>query len=72
VAEIMRDECATALTPASDTFWVLAAALRGFVEAEGGGDLPLEVRVTLFGSFTAGLGQRQGGGDHLQGLCRSL
>ncbi len=68
----MRDECATALTPASDVFWVLAAALRGFVEAEGGGDLPLEVHVMLLGSVTAGLGQGQGGDDHLQGLCRTL
>ncbi|KAK9831545.1 hypothetical protein WJX81_007869 [Elliptochloris bilobata] len=42
VAALMRDECATALTPGSDIFWVLVAALRGFVEGEGGGDLPLE------------------------------
>ena len=40
----MRDECAFALTPGSNLFWVLVAALRGFVEGEGGGDLPLEVR----------------------------
>ena len=40
----MRDECASALTPGSNVFWVLVAALRGFVEGEGGGDLPLEVR----------------------------
>ncbi len=68
----MRDECATALTPASDVFWVLAAALRGFVKAEGGGDLPLEVRVTLLGSVAAGLCQGEGAGDHPQGLCRTL
>ncbi len=43
VAALMRDECASALTPASDLFWVLVAALRDFVAAEGCGDLPLEV-----------------------------
>ena len=45
VAALMQDECAAALTPASNMFWVLVAALRGFVEGEGGGDLPLEVRA---------------------------
>lgn len=45
VAALMRDECASALTPGSNVFWVLVAALQGFVEGEGGGDLPLEVRA---------------------------
>ena len=39
----MQDEAADTATSSSDDFWVLAAALKRFVENEGGGSLPLEV-----------------------------
>lgn len=42
VKAILND-AATSLTSNSDDFWVMAAALKRFVDAEGHGDLPLEV-----------------------------
>mmetsp|Transcript_8982 Transcript_8982/g.19249 ORF Transcript_8982/g.19249 Transcript_8982/m.19249 type:complete len:537 (+) Transcript_8982:66-1676(+) len=42
VRSILEDEAASSLTADSDDFWVLAAALRAFVEQEGEGHLPLE------------------------------
>jgi amyloid beta precursor protein binding protein 1 len=43
VTEILADAKAddASLTPSSDNFWLLARALREFVAAEGGGQLPL-------------------------------
>ena len=41
---MLRDESAASLTPASSDFWVMAAALRDFVDHEGGGKLPVQVR----------------------------
>jgi hypothetical protein len=38
----MQDEAADGATSSSDDFWVLAAALKRFVENEGCGSLPLE------------------------------
>ena len=41
---ILQDE-ATHVDAKSDDFWVLAAALRAFVEEEGHGALPLQART---------------------------
>ena len=41
VAALLTDEAATP-SPSSDSFWVLVAALKRFVEGEGGGCLPLD------------------------------
>ena len=43
VRAVLEDE-ATRIAPQSPDFWVLAAALKRFVEGEGGGSLPLEAR----------------------------
>lgn len=40
---ILQDEAAARVAAKSDDFWVLAAALKRFVEEEGHGSLPLEV-----------------------------
>lgn len=42
VRAILEDE-ATSVSPDSDDFWVLAAALKRFVDNEGQGCLPVEV-----------------------------
>lgn len=42
VQAIMQDEAAESASSSSDDFWVLAAALKRFVENEGCGSLPLE------------------------------
>jgi len=42
VQALLQDACATTTSPSSSNFWVLVAALRRFVDAEGGGVLPLE------------------------------
>ena len=39
---ILEDEAATKLTFNSTDFWILAAALRNFIQNEGGGQPPLE------------------------------
>lgn len=39
----MLEDEATRVGPQSTDFWVLAAALKRFVEQEGAGSLPLEV-----------------------------
>lgn len=39
---ILEDEAANNLTPDSSDFWILAAALRTFIQNEGGGQPPLE------------------------------
>ena len=41
---MLGDEMAASLTPASSDFWIMATALRGFVDQEGGGKLPVQVR----------------------------
>ena len=35
------------VSPESDDFWVLAAALKRFVDGEGKGCLPAEVRIPI-------------------------
>ena len=47
VQAIMRDEAADCAASNADDFWVLAAALKRFVENEGCGSLPLEVTQHL-------------------------
>ena len=42
VRAVLEDE-ATRVGPQSPDFWVLAAALKRFVDGEGQGSLPLEV-----------------------------
>ena len=44
VQMILQDDKAESLTPSSSDFWFTAAALRDFVQGEGGGVLPIEVR----------------------------
>ena len=46
VRSILEDE-ATSVSPESDDFWVLAAALKLFVDNEGKGCLPVEVSWLL-------------------------
>jgi len=43
VRAILQDEAAAGVAAKSDDFWVLAAALKRFIEEEGHGSLPLEV-----------------------------
>ena len=40
----MLEDEATRIDPQSSDFWVLAAALKRFVDGEGQGSLPLEAR----------------------------
>lgn len=40
---MLHDDEATHVTESSPDFWLLAAALRAFVDEEGRGSLPLEV-----------------------------
>ena len=47
VQAVMYDPSATELDGSSSSFWVLAAALRDFVEGEGQGSLPIEVFCPL-------------------------
>ncbi len=43
VRAVLHDDEATHVTESSPDFWLLAAALRAFVDEEGRGSLPLEV-----------------------------
>ena len=43
VQAILQDSKAANLEASSDDFWVMAAALRDYVEAEGEGCVPIEV-----------------------------
>jgi amyloid beta precursor protein binding protein 1 len=54
VQEILRDEKAINITDKSDEFWILAAALREFVDNEGKGDLPLSGTIPDMTADTTG------------------
>lgn len=54
VQQILRDEKASNISEKSDEFWVLAAALKEFVENEGKGDLPLSGTIPDMAADTAG------------------
>ena len=55
VRSILEDE-GTSVSPESDDFWVLAAALKRFVDNEGKGCLPVEVSnlPSTLSSFVVG------------------
>ena len=44
VRSILADEAVNRLSKDSDNFWVLAAAMSRYVDNEGNGQLPIEVR----------------------------
>ena len=48
VASILFSLRTASLERSASDFWVMAAALRDFVEAEGGGNLPIQVPLVLF------------------------
>ena len=45
---MLDDGAAVDLTPRSADFWVLAAAVRRFVQQDGNGQLPLQVRLASY------------------------
>lgn len=48
VQSILDDPAADVAGKPAEDFWILVAALRQFVEAEGEGNLPLEVSLHLY------------------------
>lgn len=53
VQAVLRDEKAASLTEQSTDFWIMAAALRDYVDAEGEGSLPVEVGGCLLIACTS-------------------